>query len=125
LHSQALVLGGLQPLYLFERTIQYGSRRFLESVDDSFLIQMLKEPTRKGGLLDLILANKAELIVDVEAGGRLGCTDHEMMQFRILSEGSRAKSRTTTLNLRRADFGHSKNLPGRILGDTALERRGM
>lgn len=27
----------------FGRTIQYGSRRFLECVDDNFLIQMIKE----------------------------------------------------------------------------------
>lgn len=52
---------------------------------------MIKALTRKGALLDLMLTNKAELVVDVKVGGRLGCTDHEMMQFRILSGRSRAK----------------------------------
>ena len=67
------------------------------SVDDNFLIQVFKEPTRKGALLDLILANKAELVVDVKVRGRLSCTDHEMMQFKILSGGSRAKSGVLSL----------------------------
>jgi len=33
------------------------SRRFLQSIDDNFLIQVVEEPTRKGTLLDLVLTN--------------------------------------------------------------------
>lgn len=71
-----------------------GSKRFLECVHDNFWIQMIKETTKKGSLLDLILVNKAEVVMAVKGEGRLGCTDHEVMQFRILSRGSRTKSRT-------------------------------
>jgi len=35
----------------------------------------------------------------------LGCSDHEMVEFKILREARRAHSKLTTLDFRRADFG--------------------
>jgi len=40
-------------------------------------MQVVKKPTRRGVLLDLVLTNKEELIEDVKIGGSLGCSDHE------------------------------------------------
>lgn len=40
-----------------------------------------------------------ELIRDVKPGGSLGSSCHEIMKFRILREGSKAKSSITTLDL--------------------------
>jgi len=37
---------------------QAQSRRFLQSINDNFLMQVVEEPTRKGALLDLVLTNK-------------------------------------------------------------------
>ena len=45
--------------------------------------------------LNLILTNKAELV-----GVSLGCTNREMVEFRILRGGSKATSRITTLAFR-------------------------
>jgi len=61
----------------------------------------------------------------VKVGGRLGCSDHEMVEFRILHEGSRAISRIKTLDLRRANFGLFKELLGGIPCARALEGRGV
>jgi len=74
-------------------------RRFLQSIDDNFLMQVVEEPTRKGTLLDLVLSNKEGLAEDVKVGGRLGCSDHEMVNFRILCGGSRVISRIQNLGL--------------------------
>ena len=52
--------------------------------------------------------------MDVKAGGRLSCSDHEMVEFRILHGGSMGISRIKTLNFRRANFGLSKELLGGI-----------
>ncbi|GAB0206941.1 hypothetical protein GRJ2_003159700 [Grus japonensis] len=90
------------------------SRMFLQSTDDNFLTQVVEEPTRRGVLLDLVLTNKEGLVGDVKAGGSLGCSDHEMVEFRILRGRSRAISRITTLDFRRANFGLFKDLLGRI-----------
>jgi len=101
------------------------SRRFLQSIDDNFLMQVVEEPTSKSALLDLVLTNKEGLVEDVKAGGRLGCSDHEMVEFRILREGSRAISRIKTLDLRRTNFGLFKELLGGIPWDRALEGSGV
>jgi len=101
------------------------SRRFLQSIDDNFLMQAVEEPMRRGVLLDLILMNKEELVADVKVGGSLGCSDREMVNFRILHGGSRAISRIKTLDFRRADFGLFKDLLGRITWVRALEGSGV
>ena len=41
------------------------SRRFLQSIDENFLMQVVEEPTRKGALLDLVLMDKEGLVEDV------------------------------------------------------------
>ncbi|GAB0208559.1 hypothetical protein GRJ2_003321600 [Grus japonensis] len=100
------------------------SRKFLECVDDNFLLQVIEEPTRRGAMLDLILTNKEGLVGDVKLKGSLGCSDHEMVEFRILRAARRACSKLTTLDFSRADFGLFRDLPGRIPWDKALEGRG-
>ena len=57
----------------------------------------------------------------MQVGGRLGCSDHETVEFRILSGGSRLISRIKTLDLRRANFGLFKELLGGIPWARALE----
>jgi len=61
----------------------------------------------------------------VKVGGSLGCSDHEMVEFRILRGGSRAVSRITTLDLRRANFGLFKHLREGVPWVRALEGRGV
>ena len=99
-------------------------RRFLQTVDDNFLMQVVEEPTRTGTLLDLVLTNKEGLVEDVKVGGSLGCSDHEMANFRILHGGSRVISRIKTLDIKRDNFGLFKELLGGILWLGALEGRG-
>ena len=89
------------------------------------VLQVTEEPTRKVALLDLVLTNKEGLVEDVRVGGRLGCSDHEMAEFRILRGGSRAISRIKTLDLRRANFDLFKELLGAIPWARALEGRGV
>ncbi|GAB0209274.1 mitochondrial enolase superfamily member 1 [Grus japonensis] len=100
------------------------SRKFLECVDDNFLLQGIEEPMRRGAMLDLILTNKEGLVGDVKLKGSLGCSDHEMVEFRILRAARRARSKLPTLDFRRADFGLFRDLLGRIPWDKALEGRG-
>jgi len=84
---------------------------------------VVKEPTRKGTLLDLVLTNKEGLVEAVKVGGRLSCSDHGMVEFRILHGGSRAISRIKTLDLRKANFGVFRELLGRIPWARAFEGR--
>ncbi|GAB0208304.1 mitochondrial enolase superfamily member 1 [Grus japonensis] len=100
------------------------SRRFLQSTDDNFLTQVVEEPMRRGVLLDLVLTNKEGLVGDVKVGDSLGCSDHEMVEFRILRGRSGAESRITTLDFRRANSGLFKDLLGRIPWVKVLEGHG-
>ncbi|GAB0203869.1 mitochondrial enolase superfamily member 1 [Grus japonensis] len=127
-HSQALVLmGDLNHPDICWRDNAAEckeSRKFLECVDDNFLLQVIEEPTRRGATLDLILTNKEGLAGDVKLKGNLGCSDHEMVEFRIFRAARRVCSKLTALDFRRADFGLFRDLLGRIPWDKALEGRG-
>jgi len=79
---------------------------------------------RRGMLLDLVLMNKEGLDEDLKVGGSLSCSDHEMVELRILHEGSRAISRIKPLTLERANYGLFKDLLGGIPWVQALEGRG-
>ncbi|GAB0204724.1 highly reducing polyketide synthase PKS6 [Grus japonensis] len=100
------------------------SRRFLEYVDDNFLLQVIEEPTRRGAMLDLVLTNKEGLVGNVKLKGSLGCRDHEMVEFKILRAARRVRSKLTTPDFKRADFGLFRDLLGRVAWDKALEGRG-
>ena len=62
------------------------SRRFLKHLDDNFLVQVQREPTRKGALLDLLLVNREGLVSEVAIGGHLGHSDHEAVKFKIFGD---------------------------------------
>ena len=51
-------------------------------------------------------------------------TNYEMVEFKILRAMSRACSKLTTLDFRRADFGLFRDLLGKVSWDKALEGRG-
>ena len=62
------------------------SRWFLDYMEDNFLTQLVREPTRRGALLDLLFTNREGLVGDVEVGSCLGQSDYKMEEFSILSE---------------------------------------
>lgn len=78
---------------------------------------------RRGTLLALMFASNEQLIAEVKVEG-LSCSDHEIVEFRILRGERKVKSKLTTVDLRTADFGHFKDLLGRVIWDKALEARG-
>ncbi|PKU44428.1 dtw domain-containing protein 2 [Limosa lapponica baueri] len=90
------------------------SRKFLECVDDNYLLQMVEEPTRKGALMDFSLTNKEGMVGNIKLKGSLGCSDHETIEFKILRTVRRVCRKLTTLDFRKADFGLSRDLIGRV-----------
>ena len=57
--------------------------------------------TKGGSLLGLLLINKEELVGFVEVKSRFDCSDHKMVEFKMLKERRKACSRTKILNFRR------------------------
>jgi len=86
----------------------------LGCIVDNFLLQMTEEPIRRAALLHLTLPSNEELIGNVKVKGSLGCSDHEMVEFRILRIGRRIKSMLTALDFRSTEFCVFKDLLGSI-----------
>nr|XP_048724541.1 RNA-binding motif, single-stranded-interacting protein 1 isoform X1 [Caretta caretta]XP_048724542.1 RNA-binding motif, single-stranded-interacting protein 1 isoform X1 [Caretta caretta]XP_048724543.1 RNA-binding motif, single-stranded-interacting protein 1 isoform X1 [Caretta caretta]XP_048724544.1 RNA-binding motif, single-stranded-interacting protein 1 isoform X1 [Caretta caretta] len=100
-------------------------RKFLESVGDNFLAQVLEEPTRGGAFLDLLLTNRVELVGEAKVDGNLGGSDHELVEFRILTQGRKVSSRIRTLDFRKADFDSLRERMARIPWRTNLKGKGV
>ncbi|GAB0190215.1 hypothetical protein GRJ2_001486800 [Grus japonensis] len=114
--------GGLQSTRIsVGGTMQYGISK---CVDDNFLFEVIEEQMMRGAMLELVLTNKEGLVGNVKLKGSLGCSDHEMMEFKILMAVRRAHSKLATLDFSRADYGLFRDLLGRVLWDKALEGRG-
>ncbi|XP_071892066.1 uncharacterized protein [Anas platyrhynchos] len=101
------------------------SRRFLESVEDSFLMQLVSETTRGGAPLDLLFTNREGLVEDVVVGNCLGQSDHEMVEFTILGKARKGTGKTAVLDFRRADFVLLRTLVGRVSWEAVLKGRGV
>lgn len=89
----------------------------------NFLACVIEEQTRKFALLVLILTNKEELITNMKVRDCLRCSVDEVVEFKILRGGSRAKSRTKALDFRREYISFFRDLFGSISWDVALGRR--
>lgn len=63
------------------------------------------------------------MVKDVKVGFNHGCSDHEIMEFRIPREVEKAKSRITTLGFRSTQFALFRDLLGRFLWEMVLEGR--
>ena len=75
-------------------------------------------------MLDLVFNNKEGLMGNVKLRGSLGCSDHEIVEFKMLRAARRVHSKLTTLDFRRADFDLFRDLLSRVPWDKALEERG-
>jgi len=75
------------------------SKRFLDCLDDNFVLQVIEKPTRRDAMLDLVLTHKKGLLGNVKLKGSLGCSDQEMVEFKILKAVRRVYSKLTTLEL--------------------------
>lgn len=54
-------------------------RKFLKSLEDNFLPQLLSKPTREDAPLELIFVNREGLVGDVMAGERLRHSNHGVL----------------------------------------------
>lgn len=76
---------------------------------------------RRGAIPDL--TSKEGLVGNVKLKGSLGCSDHEMVEVKVLMAERREHSKLTTLDFMRADFGLFSDLLGRGPWDKALKGR--
>lgn len=76
-----------------------------------------------GALLDLIFKNKEELLGrHMKAVSSCVCSDHEIVELRILRGGNKTNCRITTMDISSSLF---RDLPGKLLRDGPGEKRGQ
>lgn len=63
------------------------------------MVQVLREPARKGALLDLLLVSGEGLVGEVMIGGYLDHSDNEVVKFKIFSDRRKTATETSTLDL--------------------------
>ncbi|KAJ7404365.1 mitochondrial fission process protein 1 [Pitangus sulphuratus] len=74
------------------------ARKFQKNLDDNFMSQVLREPTQKGALLDLLLVNRVDLVRKVEIGTVLATVNTKQLSLKSLLTGQKvpANSRLWT-----------------------------
>jgi len=75
-------------------------------------------------MVDLVLTNREGLVGNVKLKGSLGCSDNEMVEFRLLRAARTAHSKLTTVDFWRGAFSLFGELLGRVPWGKALEGRG-
>jgi len=77
---------------------------FLEAVEDAMLEQLISFPTQvRGNILDLCLTNTPEQVLSISEGGRLGQSDHEMVEILVRAENGGPVLKEVN-NWRKADW---------------------
>ncbi|RMC12771.1 hypothetical protein DUI87_10296 [Hirundo rustica rustica] len=100
------------------------SRKFLECMED-ILLQLVGEPTRGRTMLELLFANRDGLVRDMVLGGRLGQSDHEIIEFSIFSEIRNNTNKTLTFDFQKVDFGLFRRVIQRVPREAALKKKGV
>lgn len=72
------------------------ARKFLKNLDDNFMEQVLRELTQKDALLDVLLVNRIDLMN--------GDPQLSWQEFKISVDKRKNDSKTSSLDMRRADF---------------------
>ena len=94
-------------------------------MEDSFLMQLVREPTRGGAPLDHLFTNREGLVGDVVVGSCLGQSNHKMVEFSILGKVRKGISKTAVLDFQRVDFELFRTLVGKIPWEVVLKGRGV
>jgi len=99
-------------------------KRFLECTEGNFLSQLVQESTRKGVMIDLVLTNEKGLMSNVRIKGILDCSDHKMVEFKMLRASKPVHSKLATLDFPSANFSLFRELLDRVTCDKVLEGKG-
>ena len=95
----------------------------VDCIDENFVTQAMDDLMRGGTLLDRIPTKKAEVVKEEKTDGKIGCCDHEMVEFLILKGKNKANIVIKTQDYRTAEFGLLKDLLGRIPQEMVMEKR--
>jgi hypothetical protein len=80
------------------------SRLFVETLEDCFLTQQVKGPTRNGTLLDLVITSEPHMVDEVKVLGHFGSGDHNMLQWSTNVSVDHRDQKVVRLDYAKADY---------------------
>ncbi|PKU41619.1 hypothetical protein llap_8071 [Limosa lapponica baueri] len=89
----------------------------------SSLRNIKKDYRALGTVVSGTVGHREGLVGNMKLKGSLGCSDHEMVEFKVLRVVRRVHRKLVTVGFRRADLGLFRDLFGRVPWDKALEGR--
>uniref|UniRef100_A0A8C4YQS4 C2 DOCK-type domain-containing protein n=1 Tax=Gopherus evgoodei TaxID=1825980 RepID=A0A8C4YQS4_9SAUR len=100
--------------------------KFLDTLNDCFMEQLVREPTRGEATLDLILSGVQELVQEVTITGLLGNSDHNITTFNILVVGRTSqRPNTVALNFRKGNCAKMRGLVKQKLKGTVTKVKSL
>ena len=93
-----------------DRWTSLEDNKFVETLRDAFLLQMVNKPTRKRtgqaeNILDLILVNDSNLVSELVHHGPLGNSDHDTLSFNLnINAVSITDNNPKKFNFRKGNF---------------------
>jgi len=93
-------------------------------MEGNFLSQVIDTPTRENVILDLMVTKASEVMGDINTGGSLGCSDHALEEFAVLTDKCQVKNEVRILKFKQAKCQLFKELVSRTPWETVLRERG-
>ena len=98
-------------------------QKFLNLVQDSFLIQHVLEPTRGENVLDIVLSLQKEFIDNVRICEPLGCSDHNQIYFIIKVKGEQNRKIRYRKNVHKGRYKDMRKYLATIDWNNTLENK--
>ncbi len=84
--------------------------RLVDILEDSFLSQLVTQPTRGNNILDLVLTTDTDLLSECEVGERLSGCDHHMIRLRLRTNHQLAENNSKVPEYRHANFDRARKM---------------
>lgn len=94
---------------------------FLKNRGDNFLVQVLRELTRKSSFLGSLLVNRKGLMREVAIGSHSGHGSHKAVKYKIFDDRRKIATKTPALDMVRPDFRMLRELVSKVLCKIAFE----
>ena len=98
---------------------EHADQEYLEAVQDCYLTQCVREPTRGENILDLILSTEEHMIEDTTILPPLSNSDHNVISFSLIVE-----ERLRSQHGNKADCEGMCDVLGRVEWDRQRNNRG-
>ena len=113
----------------YSMSVTVASKEFIDCLDDRFLTQHVKEPTRitsnGSSILDLVITNDPDMVEKVEIIGNLEGSDHQMCEWVTSINLQQCEYLGTTKDYSRGNYDGIKDRMRRIYWENILNCEAM